>query len=160
MYGAFLPGFFWPIIFISLGLSPCLMHLRILPRVCPHLLVKMDFSREAYGELDTTPLLTSKEIFSQKGLLDLTMRNIWSFIWVGLSLSYFSPVVVILEYRSAETNSSCSLWDPFISCIRFTMLCLDAVVQIYLLEFTDLSLNQLICFFSFSKHLVLSSSYF
>ena len=70
LYGAFLPDFFWLIILISLGLSPCLMHLRILPCVCPYLLAKMDFSREAYGELDTTPLLTSKEIFSQKGLLD------------------------------------------------------------------------------------------
>ena len=48
-YGAFLPGFLWPIILICLGHSPYLAYLRALPWVCTHLLAKMDLTKEAYG---------------------------------------------------------------------------------------------------------------
>ena len=46
-YGAFLPGFLWPIILLCLVLSPYMVYLRVLP--CAHLIAKMDSSEEAYG---------------------------------------------------------------------------------------------------------------
>ena len=48
-YGAFLPGFLWPIILLCLVLSLYLVYLSVLPCVCTHLLAKMDSSEEAYG---------------------------------------------------------------------------------------------------------------
>ena len=44
-HGAFLLGFLWPIILISLVHSPHLMYLKIPPCVCMHPLAKMDFTR-------------------------------------------------------------------------------------------------------------------
>lgn len=98
-------------------------------------------SKKAYGELDTTPLLTSRRFLVRKDSLTLRIRKHVIFLSGKDSLSYYSPVIFILEYRSTETNSV-ALWDPFTSCFRFTMLCLNVVVQIYLLGFTDLSLSQ------------------
>ena len=50
-YGAFLPGFLWPVVLLCLVLSPYLVELRVLPCVRAHLLAKMDSSEEAYGQL-------------------------------------------------------------------------------------------------------------
>ena len=47
-YGAFLPGFLWPIIFLCLVLSLHLVYIRILPYVHTQLLAKMDSSKEVY----------------------------------------------------------------------------------------------------------------
>ena len=47
IYGAFLPGFLWPIILICLVHSPYLVYLRIIPCVCIYLLAKMDFTEES-----------------------------------------------------------------------------------------------------------------
>ena len=47
-YGAFLPGFLWPIILIFLVLSLYLVYLRVLSCLGAHLLSKMDSSEEAY----------------------------------------------------------------------------------------------------------------
>ena len=49
LYGAFLPGFLWPIILLCLALSLYLVYLRVLPRVRTHPLAKMDSSEEVYG---------------------------------------------------------------------------------------------------------------
>ena len=49
LYGAFLPGFLWPIILLCLVLSPYLVSLRVLPCGPVHLSAKMDSSEEAYG---------------------------------------------------------------------------------------------------------------
>ena len=131
-------------------------------RVCPHISEpRWILAKRPMGSFTPLPFWPPRRFLVRKDSLTLRMRNMWSFIWVGLSLSYYSPVIFILEYRSTQTNSSCSLWDPFISCFRFTMLCLNVVVQIYLLGFTDLSLSQWVdIFLSFNKHLVLSLSYF
>ena len=48
LYGAFLPGFLWPIILLCLAPSPYLAYLRVLPCVHVHLLAKMDSSEEGY----------------------------------------------------------------------------------------------------------------
>ena len=48
-YGAFLPGFLWPIILICLVHSPYLVYLRILPGMHTHLLVKVDPTKKASG---------------------------------------------------------------------------------------------------------------
>ena len=47
-YGAFLPGFLWPIFLLCLDLSPYLLYFRIFPCMCMQLSVIMDFSEEAY----------------------------------------------------------------------------------------------------------------
>ena len=47
--GALPPDFLWPIIFICLVHSPCLVYLRILPSVRTHLLAKMDPTEKASG---------------------------------------------------------------------------------------------------------------
>ena len=49
LYGAFLPGFLWPITLLCLALSLYLVYLRVLPCVRVHVLAKMDSSKEAYG---------------------------------------------------------------------------------------------------------------
>ena len=83
-------GFLWPVIFLCLVLSPYLVYLRVLPYGCAHLLAKMDFSEEGFGQVDITPFLTSKEAFCAciAGKVSSTsrMRNMWSlsFIWAGL----------------------------------------------------------------------------
>ena len=48
-YGAFLPGFLWPVILICLVQSPDLVYLRNLPCMPTHLLDMMDSTKEAYG---------------------------------------------------------------------------------------------------------------
>ena len=48
-YGAFLPGFLWPIILICLVLSLYLVYLRILPCRHTHLLAKMNSTKNVYG---------------------------------------------------------------------------------------------------------------
>ena len=48
-YGAFLPGFLWPIILICLVHSSYLVYLRILPFVHMHLLARMDFTKKMNG---------------------------------------------------------------------------------------------------------------
>ena len=48
-YGAFLPGFLWPIILICLVQSLYLVYLRNLPCMCTHVLTKMDSNEEAYA---------------------------------------------------------------------------------------------------------------
>ena len=45
LYGAFLPGFLWPITLLCLVLSPHLVYLSVLPCVR----AKVDSSEEAYG---------------------------------------------------------------------------------------------------------------
>ena len=49
LYEAFLLVFLWPIILISLGHSPYLVYLRILPIVCAHLLAKMEPTAKVCG---------------------------------------------------------------------------------------------------------------
>ena len=50
------------------------------------------------GRLDTTPLLTSKELSSQEGLPDLRMRNMWSLIfYLGRARPLLS---IVLEFLS------------------------------------------------------------
>ena len=49
LHGAFLPVFFWPIIFIFLVQSLYLVYLTILPCVCMHQLTKMDSAEDVYG---------------------------------------------------------------------------------------------------------------
>ena len=57
-YGAFLPGFLWPIILICLVHSPYLVYLRIFPCVHTQLLAKMNFTGRGLGRtsLDIIPL--------------------------------------------------------------------------------------------------------
>jgi len=47
-----------------------LVYLGVLQYVCAHLSAKLDSSEEAYGKVDIIPLLTSKGLISQEGLLD------------------------------------------------------------------------------------------
>ena len=50
------------------------------------------------GRLDTTPLLTSKELSSQEGFPDLRMRNMWSLIfYLGRARPLLS---IVLEFLS------------------------------------------------------------
>ena len=63
--------FFWVFILICLILSLCLIYLKILP--CAHtLLAKMHSTKEDYGWLSITPLLTSEELSSLEGLFDIS----------------------------------------------------------------------------------------
>ena len=48
-YGAFLPGFSWPVILICLVHSPHEVYLRIFPCVSMHFLAKMDSTAKASG---------------------------------------------------------------------------------------------------------------
>ena len=61
-YGAFLPGFLWPIILLCLILNPYLVYFRVLPCVHMHLSAKVDSSEEVYGQVDITPFFTSKKL--------------------------------------------------------------------------------------------------
>ena len=54
LYGAFLPGFLWPVILLCLVLSPYLVYLRVLPCVYVHPLARMDSSEEACGQVGST----------------------------------------------------------------------------------------------------------
>ena len=57
-YGAFLPGFLWPIILLCLVLSLYLVYLRVFPVcACVHLLAKMDSSKETYMGRLTSPIV-------------------------------------------------------------------------------------------------------
>ena len=49
LYGAFLPGFRWPVILLCPVLSLYLVHLRVLACVRAHLLAKVDSSEETYA---------------------------------------------------------------------------------------------------------------
>ena len=137
-YGAFLPGFLWLIILICLVLNPCLVYLRVLPCVRAHLLAKMDSSEEAYGRLNITPFLTSKEPFCAcivgKVSLTLRMRNMWSLIWAGLSSSSSSSSWSI---SPQATNSSCSAWSPSTSCLSITREIFADVIKLRFLRGGD-----------------------
>ena len=103
LYGAFLPGFLWPIILLCLVLSSYLVYLRVPLCVCVNLLAKKDSREEACEQVDITPFLTSKAphcaCIARKISLTLRMRNMWSlsFICAGCS---FSLAPAILEYLS------------------------------------------------------------
>ena len=56
VYAARVPGFLWPIVRLCLALSPCLVHLRILPCVPARLSAKTDSTKEAYGQVDSASL--------------------------------------------------------------------------------------------------------
>ena len=47
-YGVFLLEFLWPIILLSLVLSPYVVYLKVLPCAHMHLSAKMDSSKETY----------------------------------------------------------------------------------------------------------------
>ena len=117
LYGAFLPGFLWPIILLCLVLSLYLVYLRVLPCMRAYLLAKMDSSEEAYGLGDITPFSTSRKPFCAcvVGKVSLTSRprTMWSLIWAGLTSSSSS------SWSSCPqgTNFSCSAWGPSISCL-------------------------------------------
>ena len=49
LYGAFLPGFLWPIILLCLVLNPYLASFRVCPCVHMHLSARMDSGEEVYG---------------------------------------------------------------------------------------------------------------
>ena len=99
LYGAFLPGFLWPIILLCLVLSLYLVYLRVLPCMRAYLLAKMDSSEEAYGLGDITPFSISKKPFCAciVGKVSLTSRTrtMWCLIWVGFSSSssWSTPLV-------------------------------------------------------------------
>ena len=57
--------------------------------------------KSTMGRLDTTPLLTSKELSSQEGLPDLRMRNMWSLIfYLGRARPLLSIVLEFLSTRN------------------------------------------------------------
>ena len=62
-YGAFLPGFLWPIILLCLVVSLYLVYLRVLPCVRVHLLAKMDSSEGAHGRLTSLTMGASASLF-------------------------------------------------------------------------------------------------
>ena len=55
-YGAFLPVFLWPIIFLCLVLSPYLVYLRVLPFVRAYVLAKIILAKMPMGKL-TSPTM-------------------------------------------------------------------------------------------------------
>ena len=70
LYGVFLLDPLWPIILLSLVLSPYVVYLKVLPCAHLHLSARMDSSKEAYGYVDITyygvapsPFLILKESF-------------------------------------------------------------------------------------------------
>ena len=88
-YGAFLWGFFWPIILICLALSLYLVYVRILPCMYVHLLAKMNSSEEDYSSWHHLVWGDVPSLFDLQGLLRMCMgevsltsrmRDMWSFI--------------------------------------------------------------------------------
>ena len=66
------------------------------------------------------PLLIFKETFCtcvvRKASLTSRMRYMWSLVWAGLG---FSSLLLFWRICPQGMNSSCSAWDPSISCVTW-----------------------------------------
>lgn len=115
----FLLGFLWPNVLLWLVLSPYLVYISVLPRVCPHFLAKMASSEEACGQVDITPFLIHKEPCCRcilgKVLWTLRMRKVLSHFWAGLSSSSSLSWGIYPQ----GTESSCTAPSPFSSCLMY-----------------------------------------
>ena len=98
LYGAFLPGFLWPIILLCLVLNPLSGFFQGLP-MCSHASLSQDGFRwrglwvgwhHSLFYLQGTSLF----LYSQKGLLDLRMRNMQSLTVWGSAIPLYLGVSV------------------------------------------------------------------
>ena len=123
--------FFWVFILIYLILSLYLKSQD--PPKCAHtLLAKMHSTKEDYGWLSITPLLTS-ELSSLEGLFDI---NKWGKCGLlsgqGPVSSLDCPDIDILEFLCAGNQLKLLTlvggggWCPSISCLKFLLRCVDS----------------------------------
>ena len=100
-YGAFAPTFLWPVILICLVLSMYLVYLGTLPCACASQSRWIPLQRPM-GRLSITPLLTSKELSSQEGLLNFKNEKcVVSYLYMGRAQpSLFVLLIDILEFLS------------------------------------------------------------
>ena len=127
-YGAFLPGFLWPVILLCLArwiwINPYLVYRKVLP--CMGTYLGQDGFQQRGLQVGGHQLLQSSapsrfdlqgailRLCSQQGLLDFEEEKhevSLSLIWAGLS---FSSSWSICPHGK---NSSCSAWGPSISCL-------------------------------------------
>ena len=94
-YGAFLPGFLWPVSLLCLVLSPYLVYLKVLPCVLTLSQPRQILVKRPVGRLTSFTMrchhlpFDSEEHFCtcevRKVSLTLRMGNMWSLTWAGLT---------------------------------------------------------------------------
>ena len=112
LYGAFLPGFLWPIILICLVHTPCLVYLRIFP--CVHMprwiLLKRHLGR---ASLDMTPLWPPRSLFCTCMVEEVSWlreQKIWGLCRVQPPLLI---ALLFLEFSSIGNESPTAFnWGP------------------------------------------------
>ena len=112
LYGAFLPGFLWPIILICLVHTPCLVYLRIFPcvRMRRWILLKRHLGR---ASLDMTPLWPPRNLFCTCVVEEVSWlreQKIWGLCRVQPPLLI---ALLFLEFSSMGNESPIAFnWGP------------------------------------------------
>ena len=127
LYGAFLPGFLWPIILICLVHTPCLVYLRIFP--CVHMprwiLLKRHLGR---ASLDMTPLWPPRSLFCTCMVEEVSWlreQKIWGLCRVQ------PPLLISPKWRKVFFTEDDFLWSFHLQFPNLTLTTFSCVVIIF-----------------------------